>query len=139
MTTTGGLDREKVASYSLVIEASDGVHKSTAIVNVNVKDVNDNAPMFTKSKYSFDVPENTPKGTTVSAVTASDPDAADNGKITFTYATPYGQDIFALDPKTGIITVNGRLNYEQVRRHLLFGVSDHILSCDLNKALKLCM
>ncbi|XP_064636324.1 cadherin-related tumor suppressor-like [Lineus longissimus] len=119
LTTTGGLDREQVASYNLVVEASDGVHKSTAIVYVNVKDVNDNAPTFSKPSYSFDIPENTPKGTTVSAVTASDDDAAENGEITFSYATSYGQEVFALDSKTGIITVNGFLNYEQTPHYIL--------------------
>jgi len=39
------LDREQISSYSLTILATDGLHSNTTILQVDVGDVNDNAPV----------------------------------------------------------------------------------------------
>ena len=60
------LDRETTTDYLLNITVQDqGSPRSKAIsklLHVIIEDVNDNAPQFIKSSFSFFFPENTPKG-----------------------------------------------------------------------------
>ena len=60
------LDRETTTDYLLNITVQDqGSPRSKAVsklLHVIIEDVNDNAPQFIKSSFSFFFPENTPKG-----------------------------------------------------------------------------
>uniref|UniRef100_A0A3B3HEI5 Cadherin domain-containing protein n=1 Tax=Oryzias latipes TaxID=8090 RepID=A0A3B3HEI5_ORYLA len=80
------LDREKEEQISLVLTAVDGGEpqmSGTMMIVVTVLDVNDNAPVFTQQTYKATVTENSPKGTVVAAVTASDADQGSNSRITY--------------------------------------------------------
>ncbi|KAF6777931.1 hypothetical protein AHF37_04817 [Paragonimus kellicotti] len=55
----------------------------TATVEVNIMDVNDWAPQFTKDVYSFSVPEDTRVQEVIGSVEAIDRDANSQGKITY--------------------------------------------------------
>ncbi|ROT83884.1 hypothetical protein C7M84_022934, partial [Penaeus vannamei] len=46
------------ARWELQVSATDGVHEATALVHVNVKDINDNAPFFPSPVINGTVPEN---------------------------------------------------------------------------------
>lgn len=62
------LDRDRPtgrARWELKVSATDGVHSDHAIVHVNVKDINDNAPFFPNSTINATVPENAGAGTEV--------------------------------------------------------------------------
>ncbi|KAI9521366.1 hypothetical protein NQZ68_007681 [Dissostichus eleginoides] len=75
--STRPLDREKVAQYALKVKATDrGLPSKNSAVKViiNVLDVNDNAPRFSKI-FSATVAENAPVGYTVTRVTTTDEDA----------------------------------------------------------------
>ena len=66
----GKLDREDREQYHLNISVQDNgipVRYGYLQVTVNIKDVNDNPPLFDKSQYSAGVNESTPIGTTVMA------------------------------------------------------------------------
>jgi len=65
----------------------------------------------------FNVNENSPNGTVVGAVAATDPDAGD----TLTYAITGGNtgNVFAIDPDAGTITVAGALDYETLASYAL--------------------
>ena len=60
------LDRETTTDYLLNITVQDqGSPRSKAVsklLHIIIEDVNDNAPQFIKSSFSFFFPENTPKG-----------------------------------------------------------------------------
>jgi hypothetical protein len=47
-------------------------------VNIKLKDVNDEAPVFVREEFSFDVDENAKIGTYLGAVDAKDLDAFDS-------------------------------------------------------------
>lgn len=71
------LDREKQEEIFLVLTAVDGGEPNlsgTAQIHVTVLDANDNAPVFTKTVYKATIPENAPKGTVITTVSASDAD-----------------------------------------------------------------
>ncbi|XP_035227160.1 fat-like cadherin-related tumor suppressor homolog isoform X3 [Stegodyphus dumicola] len=75
------LDREMIPNYVLQVLCSDsGIPQlsSTAYVNIDVSDVNDNAPMFSQSNYTAIIQEGRPLGYTVLKFTIIDADAPPN-------------------------------------------------------------
>lgn len=52
-------------------------------VTIDVLDVNDNAPQFGKRSYSTVIPENMAVGSSVLAVTASDPDEGAGAEVSY--------------------------------------------------------
>ncbi|XP_041500591.1 protocadherin beta-4-like [Microtus oregoni] len=76
-----GLDFEKIKSYHVQIEATDGGGLSgKGAVLIEVVDVNDNAPELTISSLTSSVPENAP-ATVVAIFRIRDRDSGENGKI----------------------------------------------------------
>ncbi|XP_034545017.1 protocadherin alpha-8-like isoform X7 [Notolabrus celidotus] len=113
------LDREKQAVIELTLTAIDGgkPHKTgTLQIKVNVLDVNDNPPLFSKSLYKVQVVENANIGTTLLTLTATDLDDGVNAQLVYSF-TEKGRlkpdDKFALDENTGEITVKGNIDYEE--------------------------
>jgi len=82
--------------------------------NSQVTDTNDNPPVFSESAYSFDVPENTARGARVGEVAASDLDEGTNGQVTYTVISDWANDVFSLNPQSGVFTLTSRLDYEEV-------------------------
>uniref|UniRef100_A0A3B3RFX2 FAT atypical cadherin 3 n=1 Tax=Paramormyrops kingsleyae TaxID=1676925 RepID=A0A3B3RFX2_9TELE len=77
------LDRELRSSYTVTVQASDGVLHSTADLDILVLDVNDNPPVFQGSNYSASVPEDVTLGTEVLRVYATSADAGTNAEICY--------------------------------------------------------
>ena len=82
------VDRETNPSgYSLVVTAKDHGYpvsqSSTALVNITVSDVNDNAPRFDKFTYLADVREDSKVNTVVTVVHAVDDDEGLAGEIVY--------------------------------------------------------
>uniref|UniRef100_A0A8C6EKB9 Protocadherin beta 4 n=1 Tax=Microcebus murinus TaxID=30608 RepID=A0A8C6EKB9_MICMU len=75
------LDFEKIKSYRVEIEATDGGGLSgKGTVLIQVVDVNDNAPELSMSSLTSSIPENAPE-TVVSIFRIRDKDSGDNGKM----------------------------------------------------------
>uniref|UniRef100_A0A8C5WNW3 Cadherin-related family member 1 n=1 Tax=Laticauda laticaudata TaxID=8630 RepID=A0A8C5WNW3_LATLA len=75
---------------------------STADIVIHLLDTNDNIPKFSSDYYIAKIPENSPGGSNVVAVTAIDPDSGLWGELKYTiYGT--GADLFLIHPSTGII------------------------------------
>lgn len=55
VTLTQSLDREECSHYTLRVQASDSLHQTEAEVTVNVMDVNDNPPVFSKEAYQVGI------------------------------------------------------------------------------------
>lgn len=56
VSLTRALDYEAQTEYTLTILASDSLHQTSGQVKVQVLDINDNAPVFTKAFYQVWVP-----------------------------------------------------------------------------------
>ncbi|WAQ98689.1 FAT-like protein, partial [Mya arenaria] len=113
ISTSGTLDRETIARYTLNVTANDGLQTSHCMVRINVNDVNDNAPKFDQSFYSFDIPEDTAIGTTVGSVRADDLDVGLNGDVLYSLTAGWGNDTFELDPVKGTFKLLRVLDFEE--------------------------
>ncbi|XP_035506285.2 protocadherin-19 isoform X8 [Scophthalmus maximus] len=115
------LDRETQSHYAYEISAEDGGDppKIGAVqLNIKVIDSNDNNPVFDEPVYTVSVMENSPINTLVIDLNATDPDEGPNGEVVYSfnsYVTEKTRDAFKIDPRTGIITVNGVLDYEAIQ------------------------
>ncbi|XP_036379486.1 protocadherin gamma-A11-like isoform X20 [Megalops cyprinoides] len=116
------VDREKQDQLSLTLTAVDGgtPQRSGAMkINIKILDVNDNAPVFTKKLYRAVVPENSPKGTLVTKVSATDADSGINGEVAYAFRHIAESDagLFEIDEKSGEIFVLGSIDFEKSRKY----------------------
>ncbi|XP_047190138.1 protocadherin alpha-2-like isoform X2 [Scophthalmus maximus] len=113
------LDREKQSVIKLILTAVDGgkpPRSGTLQLTVNVIDVNDNTPTFSKSLYKVRVKENSNAGEHVIKLNATDLDEGMNSKILYSLIKRGNIDpsnIFDLNSESGEVTVKGTLNYEE--------------------------
>ncbi|XP_075902780.1 protocadherin beta-16-like [Nelusetta ayraudi] len=118
---TKALDREQQAVHNLILTAEDGgvpTRTGTASIIVRVLDVNDNAPLFAKDKYVVDVMENSPIGSLVIKLNASDLDEGSNSDVVYSYSlytSERTQQMFKLNPDNGEIRVKEMINYEDLK------------------------
>ncbi|MEQ2202175.1 hypothetical protein XENOCAPTIV_026244, partial [Xenoophorus captivus] len=112
------LDREKQGVIKLTLSATDGGRPpktGTLQIIVNVLDVNDNTPSFSKTLYKARVNENAPVGSVVIQLNATDLDEGDNGKVVYSFfkrANFNPSDIFLINAETGDVSVKRELDYE---------------------------
>ncbi|XP_052364156.1 protocadherin alpha-7-like isoform X13 [Oncorhynchus keta] len=119
------LDREAVRSHKLLLTAIDGgkpPRSGTLEISVDVLDVNDNNPVFTKDEYTVRLTENAPLGTMVIRVNATDLDSGLNGDIMYSFGNDVNsrlRKLFNLDTVTGEITVKGQIDFEEKDSYLI--------------------
>lgn len=53
----------------------------------------------------------------VGQVSAWDADEGTNGQVSYMVISDWGNDVFSLNPQTGVFTLTSRLDYEQVSTH----------------------
>ncbi|KAK9403759.1 protocadherin gamma-C5-like [Crotalus adamanteus] len=113
------LDRERVAVHNLILTAEDGgtfPRSSTVQIAVHVLDANDNHPVFDKPTYNVRLVENSPPGTLVIKLNATDFDEGSNGQVRYSLSSHNSEAlcrIFAIDNITGEIRVQGSLDFEE--------------------------
>ncbi|XP_042546062.1 cadherin-23 isoform X4 [Dipodomys spectabilis] len=111
------LDRETKSEFTVEFSVSDHQGVITRKVNIQVGDVNDNAPTFHNQPYSVRIPENTPVGTPIFIVNATDPDLGAGGSVLYSFQPP--SPFFAIDSARGIVTVIRELDYETTQGYQL--------------------
>lgn len=80
---------------------------------VEITDINDNPPLFDRQEYRENVKQDTPKGTNILRVSASDEDADNNGAIVYNLTAPYDPtdlDYFEINPDSGWISLKKALD-----------------------------
>ncbi|XP_041440520.1 protocadherin Fat 3 isoform X2 [Xenopus laevis] len=119
--TKGGnsaiLNREIQDNYLLTIKASvrgEDLEAWTK-VSVQVLDMNDLRPLFSPTTYSVTIAESTPVRTSIAQVTATDADIGSNGE--FYYYFKNKVDLFSVHPTSGVVSLSGRLNYDEKNRY----------------------
>ncbi|XP_073677261.1 protocadherin gamma-A11-like [Garra rufa] len=131
------LDREQQKEVTLILTAVDGgtpPRSGTVAIHVTVLDANDNAPVFSQNVYKVSLPENSPVDTVVVTVSATDADEGQNGEVTYEFSriSKNANVLFALDPNSGEIKVEGPIDFEVALRYemLIEGKDGSGLSSD---------
>ena len=120
------LDRETRDSYLLNISATDGGNPAQiglTLLNITVGDVNDHKPVFSNSSYSANTLENSPMGTTILQVFATDKDIGSNAVVEYFVEHGSHSDplyAFSANRKSGVIINNHVLDFEDQRVHNIF-------------------
>ncbi|XP_066507712.1 protocadherin Fat 3 [Hoplias malabaricus] len=116
------LDRETVASYSLSVQAFDSgspAMSTTVTVNIELADVNDNAPVFSPANASAVIQLNKPAGTTLLTLSVSDNDSPRNGgPFEFRIVSGNEDSMFSLD-QNGELRSNKVFGPEATREYTL--------------------
>ncbi|NVO10329.1 MAG: T9SS type A sorting domain-containing protein [Bacteroidales bacterium] len=101
----GDLDREANSSFTIKVTVSDGtITSAEESVTINLNDVNDVVPVITASQELY-VTEQSPNGTTVGTVVATDGDVTATTFQNWTITAGNGGGYFAINSSTGVITV----------------------------------
>ena len=137
VSVNGKLDYERAKDYFLTIQALDGGTpplSNHATVNISIMDVNDNKPIFTQLSYSASVTENSPVGSSIVTLTATDLDQVrpegdnrfqlfltpiyhlqgQNGEILYEIVHGDQQNQFTIDQSSGTISVGKTLDREMI-------------------------
>ncbi|XP_056344157.1 protocadherin Fat 4-like [Oenanthe melanoleuca] len=116
------LDREEQGSYNLTVIASDQGQpvRSTALnLTVIIDDVNDNAPVFSSSRYEVKVPEDQELGIELLKLSATDQDVGANALVSYQITEqrpPTSSPVFLVNPSTGQLTLSQQLDYENITK-----------------------
>ena len=126
---SSALDHETTPIFSLLVQASDGALSDSAIVTINLTDVDEsiNQPP-SLSDATFSIAENSPNNTLIGTLEASD---INNDTLTYSIISGNTDQAFGLDASTGGLTVanNVTLDFESIPVFsLLVQVSDGALS-----------
>ncbi|XP_056384374.1 cadherin-5 [Hyla sarda] len=125
-TLSSYLDREKKASYEVIVQAKDspglnGGFSSSATVTIHLKDINDNFPAFTKKLYTFNASEDLRVGEVVGKLLVDDIDEPQNRNAKYTFMKGKYEQWFQIksNPLTneGIIILRKPLNYESIKEY----------------------
>ncbi|XP_072255078.1 protocadherin gamma-B5-like [Pyxicephalus adspersus] len=128
--TKSTLDRERMSSYNITIQASDkGSPPMTVIkvIKIDVSDVNDNAPEFEKLTYTAFVPENNLPGASIFSIQARDIDSENNGKVLYSISgisnnKNHMSSFISINPETGVIYAQHTFDYE-LQREFIFQIN----------------
>lgn len=120
------LDREVKDSYFLTITAYDGGtprHSGSVLINIDVTDINDNKPVFSRSNYSTSIAENASINDTILTVLATDLDSGDNGRVEYQINARTGQEIkdtFRIGRNDGKVYLSRPVDYETATKFQFF-------------------
>ncbi|XP_053735991.1 protocadherin-18-like [Synchiropus splendidus] len=119
------LDREMQSSYQLQLTASDNGIPSksgSTLLKIDISDSNDNSPAFDEQVFVVELAENSPVGTLIIDLNATDPDEGSNGKIIYAFSAHVSPKIlqtFKTNPETGHITLIKKMDYENTATYEL--------------------
>ncbi|XP_030081476.1 cadherin-23 [Drosophila hydei] len=110
------IDRERTPSIRLQVKAEDSPGKPTdakqsvAELLIDVLDVNDNAPEFTKKAYSTVIPENALKMESVLQLEATDADEGPGGEVRYELVNEGDANgLFSINAQSGLLTTRRNL------------------------------
>ncbi|XP_013792660.1 cadherin EGF LAG seven-pass G-type receptor 3-like, partial [Limulus polyphemus] len=128
------LDREQKEKYEFNVVATDGKFESAVAVTLEVEDENDNPPQFERGRYAISIPQESKAGRSIAQLHARDPDAANNGEVTYWIKNTYG--LFEIDPQTGLVRLASGLP-DHVQRNTSFEMEvfaqDHGITSSISK------
>lgn len=126
---SGSLDREYKPWHNITITAFDNgepLLSASAVITVEVLDRNDNSPQLKTTEYSTAIKEDTPVGTSVLWLEASDSDDGRNAALSYFIQSGDAARDFSIDSRSGILRVRSPLDYERKKSYII-----HVVVQDL--------
>ena len=103
------LDRETISKYEVKITCKNieytDAKSATTTIHVKILDANDNLPVFEKEIYKVNVSKTLQPGVDIIQVRATDDDAGENGKITYSLVKTRVSYIFQIVKDLGVISL----------------------------------
>ena len=120
----GKLDYEKEKVYQFNVISEDGgipPNTDTATVIIEIENVNDNSPHFTKNEYLVNIPENKPKLDPIITVTCEDPDdPKKEDDYEFSITEGNSENCFEIDSYFGTVKLSGcNLDFKKKKEYRL--------------------
>lgn len=117
ITVLTSLDYETLHQLYLTVQAKDhGTPplEANASVIVNIRDINDNAPVIDSNlTYNITLLESVQQGTFVVQINASDADSGMNSNLSFSVVGGNLNNAFSINSANGVITTASQLDYEK--------------------------
>uniref|UniRef100_A0A8C8SUZ8 FAT atypical cadherin 2 n=1 Tax=Pelusios castaneus TaxID=367368 RepID=A0A8C8SUZ8_9SAUR len=112
------LNARKKSSYNLTVEVTDGWSVIRTQAYIHVIDINQHRPQFLESHYELTIPEDTPPGTEILRVSATDEDKG-KGLIYTLHGSvdPRSTQLFLLDPSSGVFMTTEALSSQSMLQH----------------------
>ncbi|UNY99023.1 cadherin domain-containing protein [Zhouia spongiae] len=114
ITANKSLDYETQTKHEITLEVSDGKDKASAVITINVTDVNENSPISIADQ-SFTVAEDIGLGGLAGKLNITDPD---DDVSTFSIKNGNDDGLFTIN-SFGEIRMNKKLDYETTTIHTL--------------------
>ncbi|XP_022074120.2 protocadherin gamma-A11-like [Acanthochromis polyacanthus] len=123
LVTDCELDRERASEYNITVTCSDeGVPSlsSSVTLTLQISDVNDNEPVFERSKYEAYIVENNTPGVSVFTVRATDADWNQNARVSYILedssvnGVPVSSYV-SVSADSGVIHAVRSFDYEQIK------------------------
>ncbi|KAL7983939.1 hypothetical protein Chor_001250 [Crotalus horridus] len=117
LETTKALDYEAQQLYEISVVAwnTEGFHVNK-IIQVQVLDDNDNAPVFSQVLIELSIEENNVPNAFLTKLHATDADSGERGQVSY-FLGPEAPSYFSLDKVTGILTVSTQLDREEREKY----------------------
>ncbi|XP_077330322.1 protocadherin gamma-C5-like isoform X15 [Lithobates pipiens] len=119
--TKGYVDYEELHFHELSIKAEDkGLPRliGNCLVQVEIEDVNDNAPEMSFSSLMNEIPENIPLGTTIGIINVEDRDSGKNGEIQLDMSPNLPFRISAVKNYYSLVT-DGNMDREKIAQYII--------------------
>ncbi|XP_071362567.1 protocadherin Fat 3 [Trachinotus anak] len=119
ISTLQKLDRENPLNKDMVLTVmalDGGGRASFCTVRVVLADENDNAPQFRAVEYRMSIKANVAKGSLVTQIQATDPDAGSNGRITYSLYSEARLslvDVLEVEPDSGWMMTKSTVDHLQ--------------------------
>uniref|UniRef100_A0A669Q502 Cadherin domain-containing protein n=1 Tax=Phasianus colchicus TaxID=9054 RepID=A0A669Q502_PHACC len=118
VTLREALDFEDTRGYTVLVEARDGGGLvAHCKVELEVLDVNDNAPEVTLTSVSSPVPEDAPPGTVVALLKVRDRDSGENGRVRCELSGEAPLQVVASSGGSYKVVTAGALDRERASEH----------------------
>ena len=115
-----GLDYENATSHAITVKVSDGVNETTQNFQIDINDVNDNAPTVLVLSNGM-VGENAAEGAVAGTLSTNDPDTVD--VISYTLVdengAPVVSDLFEIVDNQVVVKAGAVLDYETATSHAI--------------------
>ncbi|CAF4914405.1 unnamed protein product [Rotaria sp. Silwood1] len=120
------IDREERDHYEYELIAFDNgqiKRQSSTILYITIDDMNDNSVVLIETYIRLNISENTPVGTELTRINATDKDIGLNGKIHYSISnglpSSSWMDYFRMSDSTGILTLVNPFDYESEQSYRL--------------------